>query len=224
MQPDGVGALSWPTSSSRKSWRRKGLFEQDRKRPIPRYPAAIGVVTSPTGAAVRDILQITARRWPAARIVLCPVLVQGEGAPPQLIQAVRELNRKNACDVIILGRGGGSLEDLWAFNDEGLARAVAASQIRWCRRWATRRTSPSATSPPTCGPPPPAPRRSCAPPTGRSCCPGSCPSTGTSGSRRRTPWRPFARRWTFWWRTRLWARRTGSCWATGSGWPAWMRT
>ena len=129
MQPDGVGALSLAYEQLKEKLAREGLFDQDRKRPIPRYPAAIGVVTSPTGAAVRDILQITARRWPAARIILCPVLVQGEGAPPQLIRAVRELNRKHACDVIILGRGGGSLEDLWAFNDEGLARAVAASQI-----------------------------------------------------------------------------------------------
>ena len=122
MQPDGVGALSLAYEQLKEKLAQEGLFDQDRKRPIPRYPASIGVVTSPTGAAVRDILQITARRWPAARIILCPVLVQGEGAPAQLIQAVRELNRKNACDVIILGRGGGSLEDLWAFNDEGLAR------------------------------------------------------------------------------------------------------
>ena len=129
MQPDGVGALSLAYEQLKEKLAREGLFDQDRKRPIPRYPAAIGVVTSPTGAAVRDILQITARRWPAAQIFLCPVLVQGEGAPAQLIRAVRELNRKNACDVIILGRGGGSLEDLWAFNDEGLARTVAASQI-----------------------------------------------------------------------------------------------
>ena len=94
MQPDGVGALSLAYEQLKEKLAQEGLFDQDRKRPIPRYPAAIGVVTSPTGAAVRDILQITARRWPAARIILCPVLVQGEGAPPQLIRAVRELNRK----------------------------------------------------------------------------------------------------------------------------------
>ncbi len=87
------------------------------------------MVTSPTGAAVRDILQITARRWPVAEILLCPVLVQGEAAPAQLTAAVRSLNEEGSCDVIILGRGGGSMEDLWAFNDEALARAVAGSAI-----------------------------------------------------------------------------------------------
>ena len=129
MQPDGVGALSLAYEQLKERLAAEGLFDRERKRPLPPYPERIGVVTSPTGAAVRDILQITARRWPVARIVLCPVLVQGEGAPRQLIAAVKALNRARACDVIILGRGGGSMEDLWAFNDEGLARAVAASAI-----------------------------------------------------------------------------------------------
>lgn len=129
MQPDGLGALSIAFEQLKARLGQEGLFDAERKRPLPRYPRRIGVITSPTGAAVRDILQITARRWPVAEIVFCPALVQGDGAPAQLIAAVREMNLQNACDVIILGRGGGSLEDLWAFNDEGLARAVAASGI-----------------------------------------------------------------------------------------------
>ena len=129
MEPQGIGALSLAFEQLKERLSAEGLFDPERKRPLPPYPTRIGVITSPTGAAVQDILNITARRWPAARIVFAPVLVQGEGAPAQLISAVREMNRKNACDVILIGRGGGSLEDLWAFNDEGLARAVYASKI-----------------------------------------------------------------------------------------------
>ena len=129
MEPQGIGALSLAYEQLKERLAAEGLFDPERKRPLPPYPTRIGVITSPTGAAVQDILNITARRWPAARIVFAPVLVQGEGAPAQLISAVREMNRKNACDVILIGRGGGSLEDLWAFNDEGLARAVYASKI-----------------------------------------------------------------------------------------------
>ena len=129
MQPDGVGALSLAYEQLKERLHAEGLFDRAHKRPLPPYPEKIGVITSPSGAAVRDILQITARRWPLAEIVLCPVLVQGEGAPAQLAGAVRALNRMDACDVIIIGRGGGSLEDLWAFNDEGLARAVYDSRI-----------------------------------------------------------------------------------------------
>lgn len=129
MQPDGVGALAAAYQQLKDRLQEEGLFDIQQKRPLPRYPRKIGVVTSPTGAAVQDILQITARRWPVAEIVLFPVLVQGEEAPAQLINALRELNRERACDVIILGRGGGSLEDLWAFNNEELAREVFASEI-----------------------------------------------------------------------------------------------
>ncbi len=129
LQPDGVGALSIAFEQLKNRLEQEGLFDPGRKRPLPRYPKRIGVITSPTGAAVRDILQITARRWPMAEIIFSPVLVQGEGAPAQLVGALEEMNRKNACDVILLGRGGGSLEDLWAFNSEALARAVYASQI-----------------------------------------------------------------------------------------------
>lgn len=129
LQPAGIGALSVAFEQLKSRLEQEGLFDPAHKRPLPRYPQRIGVITSPTGAAVRDILQITARRWPVAEIVFSPVLVQGEGAPAQLIEAIWDMNRKGACDVIIIGRGGGSLEDLWAFNDEGLARAVYGSEI-----------------------------------------------------------------------------------------------
>ncbi len=129
MQPDGIGALTIAFEQLKRKLEEEGLFDRDKKCPLPAYPQKIGVITSPTGAAVQDILQITKRRWPAAEIIFCPVLVQGEGAPAQMINALRAMNREQACDVIILGRGGGSLEDLWAFNDEELAREVFASEI-----------------------------------------------------------------------------------------------
>lgn len=129
MQPDGIGALSLAYEQLKERLAAEGLFDREHKQALPAYPERIGVVTSPSGAAVRDILQVTARRWPLAEIVFCPVLVQGEGAPAQLKAAIEALNRARACDVIIIGRGGGSLEDLWAFNDEALARAVYASAI-----------------------------------------------------------------------------------------------
>ncbi len=129
MQPDGLGALSLQYEQLKNRLEEEGLFDTARKRSLPRYPRRIGVITSPTGAAVQDILQITARRWPLAEIVFCPVLVQGEGAARQLTDAVKRMNEANACEVMIIGRGGGSLEDLWAFNNEELARAVAFSRI-----------------------------------------------------------------------------------------------
>ncbi len=129
MQPAGIGALSLAYEQLKARLGAEGLFDDAYKQPLPPYPERIGVVTSPSGAAVRDILQVTARRWPVAEIVFCPVLVQGEGAPVQLAAAVRALDRARACDVMIIGRGGGSMEDLWAFNDEGLARAIFACSI-----------------------------------------------------------------------------------------------
>ena len=129
MQPDGVGALQVAYEQLKARLAAEGLFDEGRKRPLPRYPSRVGVITSPTGAAVRDILNVLGRRYPLAQIVFCPVLVQGEGAPPQLIAALHRLNERRAADVIIIGRGGGSIEELWAFNDEGVARAVAASRI-----------------------------------------------------------------------------------------------
>lgn len=129
MQPAGVGALALAYEQLKARLAEEGLFDESRKRPLPLYPERIGVVTSPSGAAVRDILQVAARRWPLAEIVFCPVLVQGEGAPAQLAAAIKALGRARACDVAIIGRGGGSLEDLWAFNDEGLARAIAGCPV-----------------------------------------------------------------------------------------------
>lgn len=129
MQPDGVGALQKAYEQLKAKLEKEGLFDEKCKKPLPRFPQKVGVITAETGAAVRDIINVLGRRYPLAEIVLCPVLVQGDGAPPQLIEALKRLNDQNAADVIIIGRGGGSIEDLWAFNDEGVARAVAASNI-----------------------------------------------------------------------------------------------
>lgn len=129
MQPDGVGALAMAFEQLKARLAAEGLFDRERKRPIPACPMRIGVITSPTGAALQDILNIIGRRWPLCEAVVCGVQVQGEGAPSQLIGALKTLNLLMACDVIIIGRGGGSIEDLWAFNHEGLARAVAGSKI-----------------------------------------------------------------------------------------------
>ena len=129
MRPEGIGALNLAFEQLKQKLEKEGLFSPLRKRPIPSFPTRIGVITSPTGAAVQDIKSILGRRDPAAEIVFCPVLVQGEDAPAQLIDAVNRMNRIPDIDVLIIGRGGGSLEDLWAFNDEGLARAIAASRI-----------------------------------------------------------------------------------------------
>lgn len=129
MQPDGVGALALAFEQLKAHLAAEGLFDQERKRPIPACPMRIGIITSPTGAALQDMLNIIGRRWPICEAVLCGVQVQGDGAPPQLIAALKTLNLLEACDVIIIGRGGGSMEDLWAFNDERLARAVAGSKI-----------------------------------------------------------------------------------------------
>ncbi len=129
MQPDGIGALNLAYEQLKQRLSAEGLFSDERKKPIPQFPDRIGVITSPTGAAYKDIQNILGRRYPIAEVVFCPVLVQGEAAPGQLIDAVRRFNGANAADVIIIGRGGGSIEDLWAFNDEGLAREIAASDI-----------------------------------------------------------------------------------------------
>lgn len=129
MEPDGVGALYIAYEQLKKKLEAEGLFRQERKKPLPKIPTRIGVITSPTGAAIRDIINVISRRFSYAKIVLYPSLVQGEGAAPQLIQGLSHFNETGSADVIILGRGGGSIEDLWAFNNEQLARAVAASRI-----------------------------------------------------------------------------------------------
>lgn len=129
MQPDGIGALYQAYEQLKEKLQSKGLFDQSHKKPIPYCPKTIGVITSPTGAAVQDIKNILTRRFPSVNIVLCPVLVQGDNAVPQLIDAVNKLNEYDLCDTIIIGRGGGSIEDLWAFNDENLAHAIYNSHI-----------------------------------------------------------------------------------------------
>ena len=124
MQPDGVGALAMAYEQLKRELEKQGLFDTAHKKLLPRFPRTVGVITSPTGAAVQDIRNILYRRFPGIEIKLCPVLVQGEGAPPQLISAVQKLDSEGECDVIIIGRGGGSIEDLWAFNSKELAFAV----------------------------------------------------------------------------------------------------
>ena len=129
MLDNGVGALQLEYERLKKQLEAEGLFDKDKKRAIPKLPKCIGIITSPTGAAVRDMINVTGRRWPSAKILLYPALVQGEQAPESLCSGLELLNAMSTCDVIIIGRGGGSIEDLWAFNDERVVRCVAASEI-----------------------------------------------------------------------------------------------
>lgn len=129
MQPDGVGSLNVAYEQLKKNLEAEGLFSADHKKPIPRFPQRVGVVTSETGAAVQDIFNVLGRRFPAAKVVLRPCKVQGEGAAEDVAQAIREFNELKGADVLIVGRGGGSIEDLWAFNEEIVARAVYDSEI-----------------------------------------------------------------------------------------------
>ena len=129
MQPDGAGALHIAFEQLKRKLAAEGLFDEARKKEIPRCPMRVGVITSATGAAVQDILNILGRRFPMTTVVLCPVQVQGPQAAPEIAAAVRRMNAQNAADVLIVGRGGGSVEDLWAFNEEIVARAVAESVI-----------------------------------------------------------------------------------------------
>ena len=127
MVADGIGAMAEAYERLKRKLEAEGLFAEERKRPLPRFPQCIGVITAPNGAAIRDILNITGRRYPQAKILIYPSLVQGADAPASLCMGLEMLNAYGECDVIILGRGGGSVEDLWAFNDERLVRTVAAS-------------------------------------------------------------------------------------------------
>lgn len=129
MIDDGMGRLRIEYELLYKKLEAEGLFAKERKKPIPKFPKRIGIVTSPTGAAIQDMLNVTGRRFPNAEIVIYPSLVQGSDAPPELCRGIAYFNADASCDVIIIGRGGGSAEDLWAFNDESLARMVAASEI-----------------------------------------------------------------------------------------------
>ena len=129
MQPDGVGALNIAFEQLKKKLEAEGLFRKDYKKPLPEFPQKIGVVTSATGAAVQDIFNVLKRRFPVAEVVLRPCQVQGDGAAEDIANAIYEFNKLKAADVLIVGRGGGSIEDLWAFNEEIVARAVFASEI-----------------------------------------------------------------------------------------------
>ncbi|MDO5124415.1 MAG: exodeoxyribonuclease VII large subunit [Eubacteriales bacterium] len=129
MQPDGVGALTLQFEQLKERLEKEGLFDKKHKKPIPQFPKIISVITSPTGAALQDIKNILTRRWPFSEVRVTPVLVQGDSAPEMLTAAVKKVDAEGECDVIIIGRGGGSMEDLWAFNSEDLARAIFDCKI-----------------------------------------------------------------------------------------------
>lgn len=129
MEPKGLGALQLAFQQLKEKLQKEGLFDQAHKRPIPFLPQSVGVVTSPTGAAIRDILNISARRFQNINVIINPVRVQGQGASAEIANAIREFNEYAKVDVIIVARGGGSLEDLWPFNEEIVARAVYDSRI-----------------------------------------------------------------------------------------------
>jgi exodeoxyribonuclease VII large subunit len=125
----GAGLLSEAFNQLKEKLLKEGLFEVSRKKPIPQFPRSIGVITSPTGAAIEDILITLKRRSPHIPIIIYPSLVQGKEAPPAIVRAIETANAREECDVLILARGGGSIEDLWAFNEEIVARAIVASKI-----------------------------------------------------------------------------------------------
>jgi len=129
LEPAGAGALQAAFEALKEKLRREGLFDSERKRPIPTPPRHLAVITSPTGAAIRDVLHVLARRYPLLSLTIHPVPVQGDGAAPAIQAAIAQVNRDAEADLILLTRGGGSIEDLWAFNEEVVARAIADSQI-----------------------------------------------------------------------------------------------
>lgn len=129
LTPDGVGDLHVAFEQLKEKLYREGLFDERHKKPLPAYPRRIAIVTSSAGAAVHDMIRILRRRYPIAKVLLLPVRVQGVEAPPEIVGAIRYANRWQLADVLITGRGGGSLEDLWAFNDERVARAIYDSEI-----------------------------------------------------------------------------------------------
>ncbi len=129
MQPAGLGALQQAFEQLKQRLAAEGLFDSENKKPLPKFPATIGLVTSPTGAAVRDLISVLKRRWPGIEIILMPVRVQGDGAAEEIAEAIHDFNEYGDVDLLIVGRGGGSLEDLWAFNEEIVARAIYESKI-----------------------------------------------------------------------------------------------
>ena len=129
LMPQGIGELELAFRQLKEKLQREGLFDAERKRPLPRIPKRIALITSPTSAAVRDMIQVMTRRWPAADIVIVPVRVQGDGAAAEIARALKLVHLIPNVDVVITGRGGGSLEDLWCFNEEIVARAIAACKL-----------------------------------------------------------------------------------------------
>ena len=129
IQPDGVGSLYFAYEQLKAKLEAEGLFDPVCKKPLPRLPMRVGIVTSPTGAAIQDMKNIIGRRFPLCTVVLYPALVQGEGAPASIARGIKYFNEKKSVDLIIIGRGGGSIEDLWAFNNEALARIVYDSEL-----------------------------------------------------------------------------------------------
>lgn len=129
MQPDGVGALHIAYEQLKAKLEAEGLFDAKYKKSLPQYPSKIGVITATTGAAIRDIINVLSRRYPCAKIIIYPSLVQGEGASAGICEGIKYFNDTSGADVLIVGRGGGSIEDLWAFNEEATVRAIFASEI-----------------------------------------------------------------------------------------------
>lgn len=129
MTPDGIGELYVAYEQLRKKLEAEGLFDESKKKSIPQYPERVGVITATTGAAVRDIINVITRRYPYCELIIYPSLVQGGGAAPNIVEGIEYFNEHKLCDTLIVGRGGGSIEDLWAFNEEIVARAIFASEI-----------------------------------------------------------------------------------------------
>jgi exodeoxyribonuclease VII large subunit len=129
IEPEGKGALQLAFEQLKAKLDKEGLFDESHKRPIPQYPDTVGVVTSPSGAAIRDILNVLGRRYSGVRVIIYPALVQGEGAAEEIVHAINKANVRKEVDVLVVGRGGGSVEDLWPFNEEIVARAIYKSTI-----------------------------------------------------------------------------------------------
>ena len=129
MKSDGIGDLYLAYERLKKDLERKGLFDIAHKKPIPRFPKTVGVITSPTGAAVRDIIKTIERRYPLCNVILYPAIVQGDKAKDDVVRQINKANKDRLCDVLIIGRGGGSIEDLWCFNEEIVAYAIYNSEI-----------------------------------------------------------------------------------------------
>lgn len=129
IQPAGVGTLQLAFEELKKKLHAEGLFDEQHKKPLPSYPERIGIITSPTGAAIRDIVSVATRRFPGIQLILYPVKVQGIGAAEEIAQAIKDFNKYADVDLLIVGRGGGSMEDLWAFNEEVVARAIFESKM-----------------------------------------------------------------------------------------------